>query len=124
MKTDSQKCIFVIDDDKDLLKLIEIRLVRDGYQVKTLLNGSNLLDELNSQRPDLVLMDINMPHISGNALCKILKHNASTECIPIVIFSGNENAATISAACGANGFIPKPSDPGVLGREIQKYLNS
>lgn len=122
MEQQTQKYIFLIDDDRDLLKLLELRLARDGYRVKSLWNGINLIDSVIEHKPDLVLMDINMPLVSGNALCKVIKQNASTENVPVILLSGNENAAKISSACGADGFIAKPVEPSRLSSQLKNYL--
>ncbi|RYY68844.1 MAG: response regulator, partial [Chitinophagaceae bacterium] len=90
MNSPAKKYILLIDDDVDLLKLMEIKLLRDGYNVKTLLHGFDLVDTLLAEKPDLILIDVNMPYIAGSALCKVLKNNASTATVPIVMFSGNE----------------------------------
>jgi DNA-binding response OmpR family regulator len=124
MLADTKKYILLIDDDKDLLKLLELKLLRDGYDVKTLLNGANLLDAVAEKKPDLVLIDVNMPHVSGNALCKVIKQNASTETIPVILFSGNENVEKITRACGADGYISKPCDPSTLSKQIDRFLQN
>ncbi|RYY70989.1 MAG: response regulator, partial [Chitinophagaceae bacterium] len=71
---------------------------------------------------DLILIDVNMPYIAGSALCKVLKNNASTATVPIVMFSGNENVEKISSACGADGFITKPCDPSSFSKAVNGYL--
>ncbi len=122
MESETPKYILLIDDDKDLLQLLELRLLREGYKVKTLWNGANMMDSFIEAKPDLVLMDINMPLVSGNALCKVIKQNASTEKIPVILLSGNENVEKISSSCGADGYILKPVEPAMLSRQIKSYL--
>ena len=118
-----EKHVLLIDDDKDFLTMLEIKLLREGYKVKSLLNGANFIDSIAEQKPDIVLIDVNMPLIAGNALCKVIKQNESTHDIPVILFSGNENIEKISAACGADGFIAKPFEPDSLTKEIGRYLN-
>ncbi|RYY48842.1 MAG: response regulator [Chitinophagaceae bacterium] len=122
MTVTDKKYILLIDDDADVLKLLEIKLLREGYQVKTLLHGFDLLDTVSESRPDLIVMDVNMPYIAGSALCKILKNNASTATVPIIMFSGNENVEKISSTCGADGFLTKPCDPASLVTAVRSYF--
>jgi len=117
-----EKYVLLIDDDQDFLTMLEIKLLREGFKVKSLLNGANFIDTIAVQKPDIVLIDVNMPHIAGNALCKVIKKNESTENIPVLLFSGNENIEKISTACGADGFITKPFEPESLLKEIGKYV--
>lgn len=118
----TEKYVLLIDDDKEFLTMLEIKLLREGFKVKSLLNGANFIDTLAEKKPDIVLIDVNMPLIAGNALCKVIKQNAGTENIPVILFSGNENIEKISTACAADGFITKPFELDVLIKTIKQHL--
>ena len=119
----AKKTILLVDDDEDLLSLLQVKLTRDGFAVKTLLNGVNLVSKVSEELPDLILMDINMPFMNGDELCSCLRQQASTCHIPVILFSGNENIVALSSRCGANGFITKPCNPLTLAADLRSHLS-
>ena len=85
--------ILVVDDEPELVKAIEIRLRASGYQVEVAYDGEEGIKKAMEFKPDLIILDIVMPKISGYEVCKILKSNEETRHIPILIFniSGRSN---------------------------------
>ena len=81
----AKKLILAIDDEKDILKLLQYNLEREGYQVSCARTGEEGLDAVKSKRPDLVLLDIMMPGIDGLEVLKILRANSQTRNVPVLM---------------------------------------
>ena len=116
------KKVLVIDDDKSILEVVQIILTSKGYDVKTYATGYNVPDVVNAFDPDLVLLDINLPHKTGTEICNELKAISSHP--PILLFSAHENAKQASSKCKAEGFIGKPFDVGDLLKSVSEHLKN
>jgi CheY-like chemotaxis protein len=101
------KHILVIDDDPDILEVVQAILIGQDYRVQTSLNGA-CLQRLESDQPDLILLDVLLQGEDGRELCQQLKGREQTRHIPVILFSANFAANESIAACGADGFLPKP----------------
>lgn len=84
------KKILVVDDDKSILEVVEIILSSKGYDVKTYSTGYDVPSIVNNYDPDLILLDINLPHKKGTEICNELK--AISDRPPILLFSAHSNA--------------------------------
>ncbi|RPJ39511.1 MAG: response regulator, partial [Chloroflexi bacterium] len=73
-----QKKILVVDDERHIVRLIQVNLERAGYQVVTAFDGKEALRKVEADRPDLVVMDVMMPHMDGFEALKHLQANAAT----------------------------------------------
>ena len=104
------KRILVVDDEPQLVQLIVEHFADSPYQVDTACNGIQALDAVSLRRPDLVLLDINMPGLNGlEVLKEIKKLDAS---ITVIMVSGNTDVAVTADAIrnGAFSYVPKPFD--------------
>jgi CheY-like chemotaxis protein len=105
------KKVLVVDDDRDILDVIGIILEDEGYEVSSLDNGRDVVDEVCKNRPDLILLDVMLCGIDGREICKKLKANPTFCQIPIVMISASHNLQGSPEQKGsANGFIAKPFD--------------
>lgn len=106
--------LFVVDDDPDWSDLARAWLTGAGYAVRAAATGKAALRALFARVPDGVLVDFNMPDITGIELCRRLRSRAETRTVPILVLSGpsRERIATLKA--GADYFLPKSDDPGEL----------
>jgi len=104
------KTILVIDDEKDLIKLIDLHLSKEGYLVIGAKNGIEGLDIALKHKPDLILLDLMMPKLDGLEVCKRLKSATETSRIPVVMLtiSKDEKDIETSYDLGAASFITKP----------------
>jgi len=116
--------ILIIEDDDDVRELIRYNLARENYQVYDAADGEKGLDAANSLMPDLLVLDLMLPGISGLEICKELKSDKSTQDIPIVILSakGEESDIVIGLELGADDYITKPFSPRVLLARIKSVL--
>ena len=119
---DKKPAILVIDDDKDLLDLLRIKLVKEGCEVNISRNGAKINELIAEKNPDCILLDIHMEGINGTDICKKLKSQENTSNIPILLLSGNHNIEKIAAICGADGHISKPLDISLFAKKIKDVL--
>lgn len=106
----SHRTIVVVDDDIDICSLIEDALVSHGYRVVTVPNGLELLTALAGKKPDLILLDVMMPAVSGLDLCRALKRSPEFRDIPVVLMSALESGNDVQLALtnGAAEYLKKP----------------
>ncbi|MFH1305423.1 MAG: response regulator [Candidatus Omnitrophota bacterium] len=115
--------ILVVDDEEDILKIVVFRLQTAGYQTVTAADGGSALFCVKEERPDLILLDIRMPIMSGFDVCKQLKSDDEFKNIPIIFLTAS-NAATVAAKTkqfGADDYLVKPFDPKVLLEKVKKF---
>jgi CheY-like chemotaxis protein len=118
------KSILIVDDNPVNMKLIRVLLAGEGYEVSTALDANEALAALKADRPDLILMDIQLPGIDGLELTRRLKSNPATQDIKIIgltayAMKGDEERIR---AAGCDGYIPKPIDTRTLPNFIKGYL--
>jgi CheY-like chemotaxis protein len=121
--TNNKLCILVVDDDEDVLFLMKRTLQSHGYNTTFSPNGENMMDIITQSPPDMILLDIHMNGIDGGTICQLIKTNKTTASIPVLMFSANEDIASITKQCGADGYIKKPIEPLQLKETIQQILH-
>lgn len=116
--------ILVVDDEPDVVALIDRTLRAEGFDVLTAYDGIAALDVASSQKPDMVLLDIMMPMMSGYEVCEQLKANPQTQQIPVVCISSahTPDARAQSLRCGAVTLVTKPFMPSELIAQIRRHL--
>src|SRR5215510_7072009 len=119
-----QAKILVVDDEVKNVKLLEALLLPRGYEVVIASNGEEALRQVQQERPDLILLDIMMPVMDGFEACKILKDNADTRLIPIVIMTalGQVEDRIKGIEAGADDFLTKPFNRDELLARIRTSL--
>lgn len=112
--------VFVVDDDSLILDILS-SLLEDTCEVETFISGEACLLHLGETKPDLFLLDVNMPEMDGYSLCRHLKDDWDTERIPVIFISANDDIDTRLLCYGAGGddFVLKPFDPDELLRKLQ-----
>jgi len=119
------KKIMIIDDEKDLVDFVKIRLEANGYQVVSAYDGEEGVVICLRENPDLVLLDILIPKIDGLKVCQALKKGPSTAGIPIIMLTAKDRTEDIKLAreAGADGYIIKPFDSATLLLNIKDQLD-
>jgi len=112
----NEKKILIVEDEKDIAELIHFNLFKANYGVFIASDGEQALKMANEQLPDLVLLDLMIPHISGLEVCKFLKENPATCEIPVIMITakGEEEDIIKGLEVGADDYITKPFSPKVL----------
>jgi len=102
--------IAIIEDEKDLASLLAFQLEKEGYQVLTAHDGKSGYELVSSEIPDLVLLDIMLPIISGVEVCKLLKREKRTQGIPVIMLTAKseEIDRVIGLEVGADDYVTKP----------------
>jgi DNA-binding response OmpR family regulator len=118
--------IMLVDDEPGVLALVSSMLKRKGFGVITASKASEAIHLLDTITPDLFILDIMMPGISGIELCKRLRAEPSTAQIPIIILSARNDSETINACydSGANSYVPKLTLHRELIGAIQELLSA
>lgn len=118
--------IAAVDDDQTTLNLVALALRREGFGVKTFLNGSELLSYLSASGPavDLVLLDIIMPPPDGYEVCRALRANPRTAKLPIIFLSAQDEPIdkALGLELGADDFVSKPFHPKELAARVRAVL--
>jgi len=118
--------ILVVDDEKNILELVRFNLEREGYQVLTALDGAQGLNLARTHVPDLILLDVMLPEMSGLEVCQELRHDAVTKNIPIIMLSARseELDRVLGLEMGADDYVTKPFSPRELLARIKARLRS
>jgi len=116
------KKIMICDDDPGILEVLEMMLEIEGYTVFTESNSTNLIKEITTVLPDLLLMDLWMPVLSGNQLLHTIRSTKELENLPVIILSASVDGNDIATNAGANAFIAKPFDLDDITLKIQEIL--
>ena len=118
------KTILLVDDEPDMLEMLGMRLKKSGYKVITAITGEECLKKAEEKYPDLILLDILLPGLSGLEVARQLKGKAVTKDIPIIMVTAliGKDAEEKGLERGAEYFISKPFDPEELLAQIKKIL--
>lgn len=116
--------ILVVDDEVYIVHILDFSLRMEGYDVVTALDGEQALEKVDSERPDLIVLDIMMPKLDGYDTCKRLKESPETRDIPIILLSakGRNVDQRMGFEAGANDYITKPFSPRKLVEKINSML--
>lgn len=116
--------ILVVEDEKDILELITYNLTKNGFEVNGVTSGEQALKIARSDWPDLVILDLMLPGVEGLDVCRLMKGDAKTKNIPIVIVTAKAEEADIVTGLelGADDYITKPFSPRVLVARVKAVL--
>lgn len=121
---DSKGLILYVEDNADNRTLVRRVLLAEDYELTEAKNASDALAVLESARPDLILMDINMPDMDGYTLTAKIKSMPGFETVPILAITANvmrgDREKTLQAGC--DGYLQKPLDIDQLVNEVEKFL--
>jgi two-component system cell cycle response regulator DivK len=122
--TDSARTILYIEDNVDNRILVRRILQAEGYDVLEAGDARETLQVVQNRRPDLILVDINMPEVDGYTLTSRLKSDPNLSTVPVIAITANvmrgDRERTLAAGC--DGYIQKPIDVDYLPRQIARFL--
>lgn len=118
------KRILVIDDEKDLRKLLEYNLRKEGYEVTVAASGEEGLERARSSKPDLVILDLMLPGVDGLEVCRLLRGDPRTRQIPVVMLTAktSEIDQVVGLEVGASDYVAKPFSVKVLLARVKTAL--
>lgn len=121
-----KKTILIVDDNDDIIITYRVVLDRMGYGVVVAHDGREVLTEIDESKPDMVLLDVRLPGLSGTEVCRLIKERAQTKDIPVVAITASMSTETrkMMAEVGADEFLLKPIDVSDLNRVVKKYIGS
>ena len=121
---EQKKKILIVDDERDIVKVVMIRLQGAGYEVVTAFDGAQGVFMAHKEKPDLIILDIRMPAGNGFSVAQRLKRSMHTFTIPVIFLTGSpeKNAEKKAMALGARFYIKKPYDPEELLDAIKRAL--
>ncbi|GIK18753.1 MAG: response regulator [Leptolyngbya sp. PLA2] len=116
--------ILIVEDERDLAELLAFNLRKAGYETTTAHDGRQALKALGERKPDLILLDLMLPELSGTEVAGRVRTNAATASIPIVMLTakGEEVDQLVGLAVGADDYITKPFSTKVLLARIEAVL--
>jgi two-component system cell cycle response regulator DivK len=122
---DSTRTILYVEDNVDNRILVRRILQAEGYDVLEAGNARETLQVVQGTRPDLILVDINMPEVDGYTLTSRLKSDPNLSTVPVIAITANvmrgDRERTLAAGC--DGYIQKPIDVDYLPRQIARFLH-
>jgi len=116
--------VLVVDDDPGVREVVRLSLELEGYMVKEAGGAEEGLAAVEDEAPDLILLDVMMPHVDGWEMLRQIQERHGAGSIPIVMFSGKVDAQTAAQATarGAQGFVGKPFDPQQLVDQAKQIV--
>lgn len=122
----SKRRILLVDDEFHITEIVKLLLERaGGFTVKTINKSSNALDVARSFKPDLVLMDLMMPGLTGDHLVSEMRRDAGLQNVRVLMFTSaatRDDIVTRGGHIGGVPFLPKPSPPQTILEKIQQTL--
>jgi len=122
MSPEAKQRILLVDDHKNLLITLGDYLEFSGFQVVRARSGEEALAEIANQKPDIVILDISMPGMSGLAFLKKISGPDGKSRYPVLVFTARANMGHFFSETAVDGFLAKTSDPSCLIAEIQRIL--
>lgn len=117
----SRKRILVVDDDRSVCQLYRAVLSLSGFSVETAADGLGALMKIDEEKPDLIVLDLQMPCVDGLAVLDELRANTDTGRIPVVVVTGTDNERAAERACVV---LKKPCAPEALISVIEHQLDA
>jgi DNA-binding response OmpR family regulator len=115
------KKILVVDDEKKIVEIIRAYLEREGYQVVSAFDGNMAIKEARSQHPDLIVLDLMLPEISGWDVCRTIRKESE---VPIIMLTARDEVTDkiVGLEMGADDYLTKPFDPKELVSRVRAVL--
>lgn len=118
-----KKRILIVDDEPDLVKVTSFRLKKLGYEISVSIGGREALELIRRDPPDLVLLDLLLPQMLGDEVCRQMKKDEKLKHIPVILFTATAVSIPDKAReVGADDYITKPFNPQELLEKIKRFL--
>jgi CheY-like chemotaxis protein len=117
--------ILVVDDEADIVRIVSRIMESRGHQVRSAGDGKAALEEVKRERPDVLILDLNLPHLDGYEVCRRLKADPTTKDIPVLMMTAayvSVEDARRGEEAGADEYIIKPFLREVLVHNVERLL--
>ena len=116
--------ILLVDDDKELLAALEVKLQKEGYQIDTAPDGEVALEKIRANLPDLVILDVNMPRMNGMEVCRALRSDDKTRDLAVIMLTARDDEVDriLGLEFGADDYVPNPYNPRELILRVKGLL--
>ncbi len=116
--------ILLVDDELSMIKIVERRLGVEGFAVLTAMDGQEALIKAQTEHPDLIILDLKLPTISGDEVCRRLKQDPRCHTIPVILFTAKaqETDEQMARACGMDAYVGKPFHMQELLEQVRTLL--
>ena len=120
------KKILAVDDERHIVRLVEVNLQRAGYQVVTAYDGREALEKVKAEDPDLIVLDVMMPYMDGFEVLKNLKADPVTAEIPVIMLTAKAQDADVFRGwqSGVDCYLTKPFNPMELLTFVKRIFDS
>lgn len=124
MAVATQKKILVVDDEKDIVELIAYNLEQEGFAVSCAYDGPAAWEKVRTLKPDLAVLDLMLPGMSGLEVCKLIRRHAETESLPVIMLTAKSDPVDkiLGLELGADDYITKPFSLRELVARIRAVL--
>ncbi|HNN50043.1 MAG TPA: response regulator [Pseudomonadota bacterium] len=121
---DQRAKIFVLDDSQTFLTYVQLLLQAERYVVHSFDSPLGITREVIRHQPDMVIVDVNMPSITGDKVCQLVRAASYGKGVVILLHSSLPEAelSELARRCGADGSIPKSRDPKLLTQAVERFL--
>ena len=118
------KRILLIEDDRDIVELVRYNLEREGFQVSAATDGATGLAQIRKTPPDILLLDLMLPKLSGLEICREIRRDQALNRLPILMLTarGEEADRVVGLEMGADDYVTKPFSPRELGARVKALL--
>ena len=119
-----QDTVLIVEDEPDVVDLLRYNLGRAGFDILIAVSGDRGLEMARTQRPDIIILDLMLPGMTGQEVCRALKNDPDTEVIPIVMLTakGEPEERVKGLELGADDYVTKPFSPRELVLRVQALL--
>src|SRR5205814_6579409 len=116
--------VLVVEDDPDISELVARYLEKAGYTATRVSSGRDALDAVRAKAPELIVLDVMLPHVDGLEVCRLLRANDHTASIPIIMLTARaeESERIVGLELGADDYLAKPFSPGELVARVRALL--
>jgi two-component system alkaline phosphatase synthesis response regulator PhoP len=120
------KKILAVDDEKHIVRLIQVNLERAGYEVVTAGDGKEALEKVKSENPDMIVLDVMMPYMDGFEVLRTLKADQATRDIPVIMLTAKAQDADVFRGwqSGVDSYLTKPFNPMELLSFVERIFQS
>lgn len=120
------KKILAVDDERHIVRLVQVNLERAGYEVVTAYDGKDALEKVASEQPDLVVLDVMMPYMDGFEVLQNLRKNQATRELPVIMLTAKAQDADVFRGwqSGVDCYLTKPFNPMELISFVKRIFKS